>query len=71
MLSLPSFGSKFPKVSYNDLARATYGFSASNLIGKGRYSSVYKGKLFQDRTFAVKVFLPRDKGSAKELHCRM
>nr|TKV99571.1 hypothetical protein SEVIR_8G052500v2 [Setaria viridis] len=56
-LSMPSFHSKFPKVSYSDLARATEGFSGSNLIGKGRYSCVYQGKLFQDRTVvAVKVF---------------
>jgi Leucine-rich repeat (LRR) protein len=57
MLTLPSLGSKFPKVSYNDLAQATCGFSSSNLIGEGRYSSVYKGELLQDRTMvAIKVF---------------
>ncbi|CAD6254584.1 unnamed protein product [Miscanthus lutarioriparius] len=66
MLSLPSFGSKFPKVSYHDLAQATCGFSTSNLIGKGRYSSVYKGELFQDRTMvAVKVFLLETWGAQK------
>ncbi|WVZ54104.1 hypothetical protein U9M48_004962 [Paspalum notatum var. saurae] len=66
MLSLPSFGSKFPKVSYNDLARATHGFSASNLIGQGKYSSVYKGELFQDRTVvAVKVFRLETRGAQK------
>jgi len=72
MLSLPSFGSKFPKVSYHDLAQATCGFSSSNLIGKGRYSSVYKGELFQDKTMvAVKVFRLETWGGTKELHCRM
>lgn len=66
MLSLPSFGSKFPKVSYHDLAQATCGFSSSNLIGKGRYSSVYKGELFQDRTMvAVKVFRLETWGAQK------
>jgi hypothetical protein len=66
LLSLPSFGSKFPKVSYNDLARATCGFSASNLIGKGTYSSVYKGKLFQGRTMvAIKVFRLETRGAQK------
>ena len=64
LLSLPSFGSKFPKVSYNDLARATCGFSVSNLIGKGRYSSVYKGELFQGRTLvAIKVFRLETRGA--------
>jgi Leucine-rich repeat (LRR) protein len=66
MFSLPSFGSKLPKVSYHDLAEATCGFSSSNLIGKGRYSSVYKGELFQDRTMvAVKVFRLETWGAQK------
>ncbi|KAJ1254737.1 hypothetical protein BS78_K330800 [Paspalum vaginatum] len=57
LISFPSFHSRFPKVSYNDLARATQGFSTSNLIGKGSYSSVYKGELFQGRVVvAIKVF---------------
>ncbi|CAM0146221.1 unnamed protein product [Urochloa decumbens] len=65
-ISLNSFDSKFPKVSYNDLARATEGFSSSNLIGQGRYSLVYRGNLFQDRTFvAVKVFNQKTKGTKK------
>ena len=64
LLSLPSFSCEFPKVSYNDLARATCGFSASNLIGKGRYSSVYKGELFQGRTLvAIKVFRLETRGA--------
>ncbi|CAL4891129.1 unnamed protein product [Urochloa decumbens] len=55
-ISSPSFESKFPRVSYSDLVRATEGFSASSLIGKGRYSSVYRGKLFQDSlVVAIKV----------------
>ncbi|KAJ1256514.1 hypothetical protein BS78_K012900 [Paspalum vaginatum] len=37
-MSLNSFGSNYPNVSYHDLSRATDGFSASNLIGQGRYS---------------------------------
>jgi hypothetical protein len=39
-VSLPSLGSRFPKVTYLDLARSTQGFSSSRLIGRGRYSSV-------------------------------
>ncbi|KAJ1274713.1 hypothetical protein BS78_05G082600 [Paspalum vaginatum] len=66
LLSLPSFGRKFPKVSYNDLARATNGFSTSNLIGRGRYSSVYRGELFQDgNVVAVKVFSLQTRGVQK------
>ncbi|XP_062183220.1 receptor kinase-like protein Xa21 [Phragmites australis] len=62
----PSFGSNFPKVSYHDLARATEGFATSNLIGRGRYSSVYQGKMFQDRiVVAIKVFSLETEGAHK------
>ncbi|WVZ54037.1 hypothetical protein U9M48_004905, partial [Paspalum notatum var. saurae] len=62
----PTFDSKFSKVSYNDLARSTEGFSESKLIGKGRYSSVYLGILFDDRILvAVKVFSLGTKGAQK------
>ncbi|OEL16602.1 putative LRR receptor-like serine/threonine-protein kinase [Dichanthelium oligosanthes] len=65
-VTLPSFSRKIPKVSYNDLAKATMGFSTSNLIGRGRYSSVYQGKLFQGRTMvAIKVFSLEIKGAHK------
>ncbi|KAJ1256515.1 hypothetical protein BS78_K013000 [Paspalum vaginatum] len=61
-----TFDSKFPKVSYNDLARSTEGFSESKLIGKGRYSSVYLGILFEARiSVAVKVFSLGTKGAQK------
>lgn len=56
-LSRLSFGKNFPKISYNDLARATSGFSESNLIGRGSYGSVYKGKISQAKMqVAIKVF---------------
>lgn len=65
-MSLPSFGRKFPKVSYDDIAKATEGFSLSNLIGSGRYSSVYKAKLFRDENVAaVKVFALETRGAQK------
>lgn len=65
-ISSPSFGRKFPKVSYSDLVRATEGFSASNLIGRGRYGSVYQGKLFPERNLvAVKVFNLETRGAGK------
>ncbi|XP_071697664.1 probable LRR receptor-like serine/threonine-protein kinase At3g47570 [Rutidosis leptorrhynchoides] len=49
---------RFLQVSYNQLLNATNGFSESNLIGKGGFSSVYKGILnvVDNRMFvAVKV----------------
>lgn len=53
---LPSLREKFPRVSYWDLARATRDFSEINLIGRGSYSSVYRGNLSEVKTeVAVKV----------------
>jgi hypothetical protein len=47
---------KFQIVSYQDLARATDGFSSANMIGDGRYGSVYKGILGPaGQTVAIKV----------------
>ncbi|RCV07307.1 hypothetical protein SETIT_1G233400v2 [Setaria italica] len=52
-----SFGEHFEKVTYNDLAQATRDFSESNLIGRGSYGSVYRGKLKESKMeVAVKVF---------------
>ncbi|KAF2909750.1 hypothetical protein DAI22_11g049800 [Oryza sativa Japonica Group] len=65
-ISLSSSGREFPKVSYRDLARATNGFSTSNLIGRGRYSSVYQGQLFHDiNAVAIKVFSLETRGAQK------
>ncbi|XP_037411273.1 receptor kinase-like protein Xa21 isoform X2 [Triticum dicoccoides] len=65
-VSLPSLATKFPKVSFNDLAKATHGFSTSNLIGRGSYSSVYKGKLVEDENeVAIKVFNLETRGAQK------
>ncbi|RCV07318.1 hypothetical protein SETIT_1G234400v2 [Setaria italica] len=51
---LPYFGDKFPKFSYMDLAEATGNFS--NLVGRGSYGSVYRGKLIPSKLeVAVKV----------------
>ncbi|TKW40320.1 hypothetical protein SEVIR_1G237900v4 [Setaria viridis] len=56
-LLLLSFGKKFPGVSYKDLAQATENFSESNLVGRGSYSSVYRGKLTEAKIeVAIKVF---------------
>uniref|UniRef100_A0A8I6YYP4 Receptor kinase-like protein Xa21 n=3 Tax=Hordeum vulgare subsp. vulgare TaxID=112509 RepID=A0A8I6YYP4_HORVV len=54
---LLSFGKKFPRVAYNDLAGATGNFSELNLVGRGSYGSVYRGKLTQAKIqVAIKVF---------------
>ncbi|GJN04405.1 hypothetical protein PR202_ga21952 [Eleusine coracana subsp. coracana] len=55
--TLPLFTKTFLKVTYKDLAEATDRFSESNLIGRGRYGSVYKARLHGESDFvAVKVF---------------
>ncbi|CAN6252322.1 unnamed protein product [Urochloa humidicola] len=52
-----SFGKKFPRVSYKDIAQATGNFSESNLVGRGSYGSVYRGQLTQEKLqVAIKVF---------------
>nr|XP_043612083.1 probable LRR receptor-like serine/threonine-protein kinase At3g47570 [Erigeron canadensis] len=48
----------FPHVSYRNLQKATNGFSSENLIGSGKFSSVYKAVLSQKdgpQVVAVKV----------------
>jgi len=56
-VSEQSFGEHFEKVTYNDLTQATRDFSESNLIGRGSYGSVYRGKLKESKMeVAVKVF---------------
>lgn len=44
------------RISYNELLEATNGFSESNILGKGSFSSVYKGRLKDENLVAVKVF---------------
>ncbi|KAF8686614.1 hypothetical protein HU200_043440 [Digitaria exilis] len=56
----------FQRVSYQALLRGTNGFSEFNLLGKGRYGSVYKCTLEgQDTPVAVKVFNLQQLGSSK------
>ncbi|KAF7806552.1 putative leucine-rich repeat receptor-like serine/threonine-protein kinase [Senna tora] len=45
----------FPRISYSQLIEATGGFSASSLIGSGRFGQVYKGVLRDNKRIAVKV----------------
>ncbi|WVZ16141.1 hypothetical protein V8G54_009123 [Vigna mungo] len=53
-------------VSYQSLYNGTDGFSTTNLIGSGNFSSVYKGTLeLEDRVVAVKVLNVQTKGAHK------
>ncbi|OEL29120.1 putative LRR receptor-like serine/threonine-protein kinase, partial [Dichanthelium oligosanthes] len=64
-ISLPSLG-RLPRISYGDLVRATDSFARSNLIGQGRYGSVYQGKLSHDgKAVAIKVFSLETRGAQK------
>ncbi|KAF8692393.1 hypothetical protein HU200_039724 [Digitaria exilis] len=55
-----------PMISYNTILRATDGFSDTNLLGKGRYGSVYKGTIENFGVpVAVKVFNLQQPGSYK------
>jgi Leucine-rich repeat (LRR) protein/serine/threonine protein kinase len=67
-------GSSYPRVSYGELAKATEDFSNGNLIGAGKYGSVYQGILplktkgsfeLQDVVVAVKVFHLQQLGASK------
>ena len=63
-LSASTMEKKFQIVSYQDLARATDGFSSANMIGDGGYGSVYKGILGPDgQTVAIKVLKPEQRGA--------
>jgi serine/threonine-protein kinase RIO1 len=53
---------KYPRISYRQLREATGGFSASSLIGSGRFSRVYKGVLLDNTRVAVKVLDTRTDG---------
>lgn len=57
-----------PRVSYGELVQGTSGFTTENLIGRGRYGSVYKCRLLLDNMMimtAVKVFDLQQSGSTK------
>ncbi|PWA52676.1 leucine-rich repeat protein [Artemisia annua] len=58
---------RFMKVSYNQLLKATDGFSVANLIGEGGFSSVYKGILNSDdgKSVAIKVLHLQKRGAHK------
>ncbi|XP_042415359.1 receptor kinase-like protein Xa21 [Zingiber officinale] len=64
--STSPFDGQYPMISYAELLRSTAGFDAANLIGRGRFGSVYKATLEHDnRTVAVKVFDLQQSGSSR------
>jgi Leucine-rich repeat (LRR) protein len=57
---------ELPTVPYNDILKGTDGFSEANVLGKGRYGTVYKGTLENQVTsVAVKVLNLQVSGSYK------
>ncbi|KAK2970037.1 hypothetical protein RJ640_014977 [Escallonia rubra] len=57
---------QYPKITYAELLHATNEFSPSNLIGEGRYGSVYKGSLNSgEHIVAVKVLKLQECGANK------
>ncbi|MED6187534.1 hypothetical protein PIB30_077333 [Stylosanthes scabra] len=68
MLSTTSLALQYGyvKVSYGELHQATNGFSSSNLVGTGSFSSVYRGTLVNfERPVAVKVLNLKMRGASK------
>ncbi|KAM0000004.1 putative protein kinase RLK-Pelle-LRR-XII-1 family [Helianthus debilis subsp. tardiflorus] len=65
--SQSSIKKQFMKVSYDQLFKATNGFSEASLIGSGGFSSVYKGILddYEDRFVAVKVLHLQNRGAQR------
>lgn len=53
------------RISHNDLQQATNGFSESNMLGVGGFSTVYKGTLNNGTLAAVKVFNMQLEGAFK------
>ncbi|KAF3451300.1 hypothetical protein FNV43_RR07395 [Rhamnella rubrinervis] len=56
------------KVSYQDLLRATNGFSEGNLLGIGSFGSVYKGILSDGMFVVVKVLNLQVEEASKSFH---
>lgn len=57
---------QLPRVSYTELSMGTNGFSSSNLIGEGRFGSVYKANMSFDQysVVAVKVLKLQERGAS-------
>ncbi|KAL1548100.1 non-specific serine/threonine protein kinase [Salvia divinorum] len=62
----PFTGIEIMRLSYKDLMKATGGFSEANMVGFGRFGSVYKGILEDGETqVAVKVLNLSVRGASK------
>ncbi|KAK3436997.1 hypothetical protein EUGRSUZ_C01825, partial [Eucalyptus grandis] len=59
------FKRKFSMVSYGELLRASDGFSEINVIGKGRYGTVYKATTQEGGLVVVKVLNLGHRGASK------
>ena len=57
--------------SYDDLVRASDGFSTSNLIGEGGFGCVYKGILSDGKVVAIKQLRIGGAQGEKEFHAEM
>ncbi|KAM3299334.1 hypothetical protein ACQJBY_040700 [Aegilops geniculata] len=53
------------KLTYADLVKATNGFSLANLVGSGKYGSVYEGRIEYEERVAIKVFKLDQLGATK------
>ncbi|KAL1060969.1 hypothetical protein V6Z11_1Z055800, partial [Gossypium hirsutum] len=47
---------EWKRISYDQLSKATDGFSGGNILGSGSFGTVYKGILFDETEVAIKVF---------------
>ncbi|XP_058181809.1 probable LRR receptor-like serine/threonine-protein kinase At3g47570 [Rhododendron vialii] len=65
-LAQPFIGDDYLRVSYDQLVKATGGFSSSNLIGAGSFGTVYKGIHHEGKKLiAVKVLNLEQRGASK------
>uniref|UniRef100_A0A0D9VLK8 Receptor kinase-like protein Xa21 n=1 Tax=Leersia perrieri TaxID=77586 RepID=A0A0D9VLK8_9ORYZ len=61
----PVIEQEYQRVSYYALLRGSNDFSDANLLGKGRYGSVYRCNLESGTIMAVKVFNLQQSGSSR------
>ncbi|WCJ44249.1 Receptor kinase-like protein Xa21 [Euphorbia peplus] len=65
-LLVTSLKETYPQVSYEQILKATDGFSPSNLIGVGSFGSVYRGTIGQNGEFvAIKVLNLQRRGASR------